>query len=303
MIGASRRTTAWELWATVAVFAVAGAVTVITYARLPGGATYHFASTGLVDGGLSRLVSDLSFPVALAGIAWALIAFSVLDGIWRTLAVIAAVLCAVTALPGVNPESDLEAQWINAAPAAGALAAAVLALGASAIRLPRHTWRGGDRLRLALAVLLAVWAIPWIAAALGLYASDAPLIGGLWNARAPTPGEPDLPSVHRGLHEGLFGVQLAVTALALSRLLGAVRPRALQTSLSVYLAVMLCYGLMVTAQDGWNEQVVKRGWTSTALPNVLTPKLTLGWLGLLIGAAAVQLVWFGREAGARHRLS
>ena len=60
---------------------------------------------------------------------------------------------------------------------------------------------------------------------LGFYASDIPAAGWLWNAAAPTPGEPDLPSVHRGLHEGLFGAQLAVTALALSRRLAAVRPQ------------------------------------------------------------------------------
>ena len=45
---------------------------------------------------------------------------------------------------------------------------------------------------------------------------------------------------------------------------------------------MLCYGLTVTAQDGWHEQVVKRGWTLTGLPDVLTPKLPPGWLGVLV---------------------
>jgi hypothetical protein len=299
MTGGSRRTTAWELWATVAVFAAAGIAAVVTYTRLPAGATYHFGSTGFVHGGLSRLVSDLSFPVALAGIAWGLLAFTVLDGIWRPVALLAAVLCVVTALPGVNPASDLEAQWINALPAAGALVAGCAALAASTCRVRRRTWPGADRLRLVLVVLLALWAIPWIAAALGLYASDIPVAGWLWNAAAPTPGEPDLPAVHRGLHEGLFGAQLAATALALSRLLAEVRPRGLRSGLSTYLAVMLAYGLMVTAQDGWHEQVVKRGWTSTGLPDVLTPGLTFGWLGLLLGAAAVQLLWFRREYDGR----
>jgi hypothetical protein len=203
----------------------------------------------------------------------------------------------VTALPGVNPTGDLEAQWINALPAVGAAIAAALALSASSERLPRRTWPGGDRVRLVLAVLLALWTIPWMAAALGLYASDIPAIGILWNASAPTPGEPGLPSVHRGLHEGLFGAQLAVTALVLSRLLAAVRPYALRAGISVFLAVMLCYGVMVTAQDGWNEQVVKRGWTGRGLPSVLTPKLTFAWLGVLVAAALVHLLWFRREYG------
>jgi len=293
--GGVRRSAAWELWATVAVYLVAAVATVITYTRLPAGGTYNFDGTGLVDGGLSRLVSDLSFPVAIAGIAWALIAVSVLGPRGRVAGVVAVCLCAVTALPGVNPTDDLEAQWVNALPAAGAVLAAVLAVIASAMRLPRRTWPGGDRVRLVLTVLLGLWVIPWIAAALGFYASDIPVAGNLWNASAPTPGEPDLPSVHRGLHEGLFGVQLAVTALALSRLLAAVRPYLLRGFVSGYLAVMLCYGVMVTAQDGWNEQVVKRGWTDTTLPNVLTPKLTLAWLGVLVAAALVHMLWFRRE--------
>jgi len=52
---------------------------------------------------------------------------------------------------------------------------------------------------------------------------------------------------------------------------------------------------MVTAQDGWHEQVVKRGWTSRGIPSVLTPKLTLAWLGVLVAAALIHLLWFRRE--------
>jgi len=161
--GGSRRSAAWELWATVAVYAIAAVATVVTYTRLPAGGTYNFEGTGLVNGGLSRLVSDLSFPVAIAGIAWALVAAAVLGGRARVAAIVAACLCAVTALPGVNPTDDLEAQWVNALPATGAVLAAVLALIASSLRLPRRTWRGGDRVRLVLTVLLGLWAIPWMA--------------------------------------------------------------------------------------------------------------------------------------------
>ena len=89
--GGSRRSAAWKLWATVAVYAIAAVATVVTYTRLPSGGTYNFEGTGLVDGGLSRLVSDLSFPVALAGIAWALVAISVLGGRARVAGIVAAV--------------------------------------------------------------------------------------------------------------------------------------------------------------------------------------------------------------------
>ena len=107
-------------------------------------------------------------------------------------------------------------------------------------------------------------------------------------SRQPTPGEPGLASVHRGLHEGLFGVMLAVTALALSR-------RRVPTALALYLAVMLCYGIAVAANDGWHEQVVKRGWTDTTLPSVLTPKASAAWLALIVASLAVWALWFRRE--------
>src|SRR5581483_11531998 len=100
-----------------------------------------------------------------------------------------------------------------------------------------------------------------------------------------------LPSVHRGLHEGLFGGLLAITALLLS-------VRRAPAVLSLYLALMLVYGLMVTAQDGWHEQVVKRCWTDAQVPSVLTPSLSLAWLGVLLGAVAVHLVWSGRARAA-----
>jgi hypothetical protein len=45
----------------------------ITYARLPPLATYHFNATGLVGGGLSRTVTELNYPVAMAAIPLAAI--------------------------------------------------------------------------------------------------------------------------------------------------------------------------------------------------------------------------------------
>jgi hypothetical protein len=149
--------------------------------------------------------------------------------------------------------------------------------------------------RVVLGVVLVVWCVPWIAASLGLFASDLPLLGHLVRAHQPTPGEPALPSVHRGLHEGLFGVQLSLTALALSRPLAVVRSRRARLAVSLFLALMLCYGLMVAAQDGWNEQFVKRGWTTVNLPNVLVPAASLAWLGVIVAALCVHVGWFRRE--------
>ena len=143
--------------------------------------------------------------------------------------------------------------------------------------------------------VLAVWSIPWLAAALGFYASDLPAVGGLWRAHEPTLDEPGIASVHLGLHEGFFGVQLAVAALVLSRCLRTMAPGRLRGGLSVYLAVMLAYGVLVSLQDGWHKQVEKRGWADVGMPDVLTPHLSLGWLGLLLAAAAIHACWFRTE--------
>ena len=48
----------------------------ITYTRLPPLATYHFNATGLVGGGLSRTVTELNYPVAMAAIPLAAISFA-----------------------------------------------------------------------------------------------------------------------------------------------------------------------------------------------------------------------------------
>jgi hypothetical protein len=257
-----------------------GLATAVTYWRLPPGSTYHFDDTGWSGAG-SRLVSYLNYPVALAAIA-------VVGAVSRgRLAWLAIALCAVVAAPGVVSQDDLTASWANAPAVAGVVLAVWLTWWSPA---PRRRVPLGS-LRLTLIGLLAVWSLPWVIAALGLYAQDLPLAGSVIRSRQPTPGDPQLASVHLGLHEGLFGVMLAVTALVLSA-------RRLPTPLSLYLSLLFCYGVAVTANDGWNEQVVKRGWVHTKIPSVLTPSLSAAWAVLLVSALAVHMLWFHRQ---RHR--
>jgi hypothetical protein len=253
--------------------------TAVTYWRLPPGGTYHFAGTG-PEGAASRLVAFSNFPVALAAIA---ILAAARRDLWAWPAI---ALCAVAALPGVVSQSDLTARWVNAPALIGVALAVPLSLAAPPGRPAPVGWP-----RLLLIGLIALWTVPWLIAACGLYAQDLPLLGHVIRSAQPTPGDPSLPSVHRGLHEGLFGGLLAITALLLS-------VRRAPPVLSLYLALMLVYGLMVTAQDGWHEQVVKRGWTDAQVPSVLTPSLSLAWLGVLLGAVAVHLVWSGRARAA-----
>src|SRR4029078_8779541 len=51
-------------------------------------------------------------------------------------------------------------------------------------------------------------------------------------------------------------------------------------------------GVMVAANDGWNEQIVKRRWTSHGLPDVLTPNLSVGWAILIAATVVLSLVAF-----------
>jgi hypothetical protein len=258
-----------------AMCALVGAVTAITYWRLPPGATYHFDDTGL-SGAVSRVVSYLNFPVALIAIA---LVGAVARG---PLAWLAIALCAVVAIPGVVDQGDLTASWANVPAVAGVGLAFWLTWWAPARREPPI-----GRARRVIIILLALWSVPWMIAATGFYAQDVPLLGHIIRARQPTPGEPGLASVHLGLHEGLFGLMLVITALLLS---ARSRPKLL----SLYLALMFCYGVAVAFNDGWNEQVVKRGWTSHNIPSVLQPKISLAWLALVVAALLIERFWFSR---------
>jgi hypothetical protein len=280
------------VWAIVIAVAAAA---LLTYWRLPAGATYHFADTG-PGGGLSRVASYLSYPVALIGIgAGGLVAVSRTASMrLRTAAVVSIALCA--SVPLVVSQSDLTARWGDAVPVAGViLAGAVSAAAARAASRAPDAITRGDRVRIALGALLVVAAVPWVAAALGFYISDAPVLGAFLRARQPTPGNALLPTIHRGLHDGLFGCQLAVSALLLSRALRRIEPGRLRTMLSLYLGLMLVYGIAIAAADGWDEQLVKRGVTSISLPDVLNPSLSLAWACVLLAAVAVHVGWFGRQ--------
>lgn len=274
-------------------------VALITYTRLPSLSTYHFSPTGLVGGGLSRIVTEFNYPIALAAIPLAAISFARVGGRrMGALTAAAVALCLIAFVPGVNSVDDLTARWVNAPAVIGcavALGVSVVAMRACGGSLApgRNGW---DRLRLVLGVVVAVWSIPWLFAVFGSYVSDAPLLGDVFRARQPTPGDPNLASVHLGVHEGLAGSQMVLAALLLSRTLGQIRTRPwLRASISAYLALLFAYGGIVSLYDGWNEQLVKRGTLDFQMPYLLTPKVEAGWALLLLSAAAVHLLWFRRE--------
>jgi hypothetical protein len=284
-----------EIAAVGVLFGAVLAATLITYARVAPEDLYHVSRRGL-PGGFSRVLVELNFPDALIAIPLALLAVDVLRT--RTASAAAAVAvaaCLVTAVPGVVDRADLDAKLVNAIPALG-VALTVALLAAAFPRLAATTPRlRGDPLRVALAAIVAVAAIPYFFAELGFYAPD-PIL-----ADEPTPGEA-IAAVHLGSHEGMDGALLAVAALALSRLTPWFTSRRLAAVTSTVLALLLAYGVANLVQDDWHEQVVKRGWTDWNIESFVQPQLSFRW-ALAAGAGiAVELLWFRRErsgAGAR----
>jgi hypothetical protein len=277
----------------VVVLAVLGLVLLAvftTYARLPGDELYRTTQNGL-SGGAGKVLVFLNYPVAL--VALAVLAITV-DRLRpraprsvTVAAVLAAALCLVVVVPGVVSPDHVDAKPINALPALGVLV--VLALMVWSLRTDGAgvaEWRvRGDAVRVAMAALLLLWSLPWLFAELGFFA-PWPFLSDVVPA-----GESDA-AVHVGRHHGMDGALLALSALALSRPLAGLRSHRLAVVAGGYLSVMLTYGVASTAQDGWLEQVVKRGWTDAELPNVTEPSPSLGWAVILLTAVLVYRFWF-----------
>ncbi|HET6657902.1 MAG TPA: hypothetical protein VFG61_08410 [Gaiellaceae bacterium] len=282
----------WGLYALVAV------AILITYSRLPPGSLYHTSGGGLVGGG-SRALVFVGFPFALVAVPLAWISVARLrTRIAVAAAILATLLCATVGFPGVIDQADLDARPVNALAGIGAL----LALGLTAAAWTRggigDTARFGrsDWLRVAVAIVLVAVALPWIWAELGYYVNDAPVVGEPFIAEQVKPsfgGEPSLHAVHLGHHHGLDGILLALAALSLSRVPARMPRRGEGTALALYVALLLTYGLANALQDGWNEQLVKRGTTDYELPSMIRPDLSWAWLGIVIGACLIYFALFG----------
>src|SRR6266536_3585362 len=109
----------WVLFGVVAVEIL------VTYSRLPPADLYHVSRTGL-DGGVSRVVVFLNFPLALVAIAIVAVSFERLTSRARILAGVAALLCLPIFWPGVVKQADLDARWVNAIAAFGVFLAFVV---------------------------------------------------------------------------------------------------------------------------------------------------------------------------------
>jgi hypothetical protein len=139
----------------------------------------------------------------------------------------------------------------------------------------------GDPLRVVFAAALLLVALPWLAAEAGLFFPGDLFLG----EEVPRDRDPGIAAVHLGVHHGFGGVLLALTALALSRV-------AVGRNLRAYLSLMLAYGLANALQDGWNEQLWKRGTVDLEIPSMIRPEVSWGWLAIVLGAVAIYALWF-----------
>jgi TolB protein len=261
-----------------------------TYARVPVRDLYHVSGSGPAAGA-GRALVFLNFPIALV----ALPILPLVAGRLWPVALVAAALCCAVFWPGVVDQADLDAKWANAFAAAGvALAVALTARRARDGLAPPRTMRG-DRWRIAIATILLVLSLPWLAAELGLSFGD---MDAWW---APL-GQARLHhAVHNGHHHGMDGTLLVLAALLLSRSLAAIPPR-LRTAMAIYLGILLAYGLGNVLNDAWLEQLVKRGWSSFSMPSVLLPAANLPWGVIVVVGAAIGLLFLRiADEGARAR--
>ena len=293
----------WEPWLVWLLFGLTAVAVFVTYWRLPPTELWKTTHGGFV-GGAGRAFVFLSFSAAVVAPAVLAIVWDRLeDRGARALAVVAFVLCATVAIPGVQTQNDLDPKWANAPQVVGVALAVLLTAWATrrGRQVTTHTSRAGDRARLAVGALSLLFAAPYIAAELGFFLDGVPLLGWFFQTGAikPEPGGGySHAAIHHGHHHGMDGFLLAVSALLLSRLVGGIRSRGLRAATAFYLSLMLVYGLTNQAEDLWIEQVAKRGWTNWLIPNVLQPKLSLAWLAMLIVAALFYRTMFRPAAAA-----
>jgi hypothetical protein len=295
-----------EIWVVWTLFFLAAVAVFETYWRLPPRELWKVHNTGFIDGA-GRALVFLSFSAALAAVAVLPIVADRLDDRRADLTGMAAfVLCATVAYPGVQTESHLDPKWANVPAVVGVALAFLLTVWASRAgrrEFSRASWRG-DLARLAIGAMSLLFAAPYIAAELGFFLDGVPVLGSIFitGAIRPEPGAGySHAAVHHGHHHGMDGFLLTVTALLLSRLIGGIRRPILRTLTAVYLALMLVYGLTNQVQDLWTEQIVKRGWTSWDIPNVLHPSASAAWAAMVACALVIYALFLRprRELFAR----
>ena len=274
-----------------ALFLADALVVLVVYSLLDPSELYAVSREG-VEGGLSRFLTHLNFPLALAALPLTVLALDALPRRAWLVGGPALALCAFVAVPGVIDPDDLDAHALNVVPATGV----VLALGLTIAAARRAgagvvPWTRGDRWRLAAAAVALVLSLPWLAAEAGFH-----LPGGVFltDDAYAEPGKPPTAAVHLGHHHGLAGTLFVLAALVLSRR----APRGLHRLYAVLVGLMLAYGGANLVQDLWHEQVVKREWTEWDIPSALVPGASATWGVVVAATVALYILGFARAREA-----
>ena len=286
-----------EVWIVWLLFGLSAIAVFETYWRIPPQDLWKVTNTGFV-GGAGRAFVFVSFSAALAAVAvLGIVSDRLEDRRADLVALVSLILCATVAYPGVQTESHLDPKWSNTFAVVGVVLAVALTVWATRSGRREHprTSLIGDRARLVVGGVSLFFAAPYIAAELGFFLDGVPVLGWIFQTGkiTPEPGSGDLhAAVHHGHHHGMDGFLLVATALLLSRQLGGIRRPVQRTLTAAYLSLMLVYGLTNQAQDLWTEQIVKRGWTSWEIPNVLHPSASAPWAAMVAVAALFYFAFF-----------
>lgn len=288
---------ALAVWALLAADLLA---VLVVYSVLEPTELYVVSRSGL-EGGLSRGLVQLNFPMALAAIVLVLLALDVLPRRAWLVGGPALALCAVVVWPGVVDPGDLDARPVNVIPALGVVLAFALTLAAGrAAGWSLAPARSGDRARIVVAIGLVLVSLPWITAAVGVHFPQGVF---LTSELYTEPGEEARAAVHLGQHHSTAGLLLALSALLVSR------PRLVKDRLRTIYAALVClmlsYGVANVVNDLWHEQVVKRGWVSWDVPEATQPEANLTWALVLVATVVLYAFGFARPAvaaGSGHNL-
>ena len=273
------------VWALLAADALA---VLVVYSLLDPSDLYNVSRDGL-EGGLSRALVQLNFPIALAAIPITLLA---LDALPRRAWLVGAPAIALSAVVTVTVDpGDLDARVVNALPALGVgLAFSLTIAAARRAGSGLAQVQGGDRTRVAVASVSVLVSLPWIAAELGAYLPGGVFLTDELYAEA---GKPPTAVVHLGHHHGFAGTLLVVSALLLSR--RTLAGRRARHAYAALVSLMLAYGMANLVNDVWHEQVLKRGWTSWDVPSALELRVHPIWGLVLAGACVLYVLGFGRR--------
>jgi len=107
-------------------------------------------------------------------------------------------------------------------------------------------------------IIFCFFSLPWILCKVGIYISDVPLLNLIFLGQQSYEGHP---SVHLGDHHGFGGWYFVtiVWVLVYTRLIDKIQKPQVKKFIIFGLSFLYYYGMIQVLEDGFNEQLAKRG--------------------------------------------